>query len=126
MKWTRQLGEKFLELLPDAKAVACDEGGRGYWYKHTPSEGGCMWNEKSKHYLGHFQCDNWKESLVVKKWVPKKGDRYYVPSPEYGSLWFSAFWYEDYLNRERFKNNLVCKTKEEAIEKAKKMLEAVK
>ena len=53
-------------------------------------------------------------------------DEYYYPIPSDRDLWESRLWIGDNYDNSRFSRGLVCKTKEEAIDMAKKMLAVVK
>lgn len=62
---------------------------------------------------------------VVPLWKPIGRERYYVPSIDKPMLFTCWAWENDELDRYRFERGLVCRTKEDAIELAKKMLAAV-
>ena len=67
------------------------------------------------------------ETEVVKlSWKPAVYDEYYYPIPSDRDLWESRLWIGDNYDNSRFSRGLVCKTKEEAIDMAKKMLAVVK
>jgi len=68
MKWTPALAKKLFGLLPEAKALAMDEDLEAFWYVDTPKIGDDSWYGKiyQGHYLGKFECDNWKESLFLR------------------------------------------------------------
>ena len=67
------------------------------------------------------------ETEVVKlPWKPAVYDEYYYPIPSDRDLWESRLWIGDNYDNSRFSRGLVFKTKEEAIEMAKKMLAVVK
>ena len=67
------------------------------------------------------------ETEVVKlPWKPKMRERYYYPIPSDRDLWESCLWVGDNYDNNRFSRGLVCKTEEEAIDMAKKMLAVVK
>ena len=67
------------------------------------------------------------ETEVVKLfWKPAVYDEYYYPIPSDRDLWESRLWIGDNYDNSRFSRGLVCKTKEEAIDMAKKMLAVVK
>lgn len=61
---------------------------------------------------------------VVDKWVPDDGDKYYMPCV-YDIEPNEDFWAELSYELDYMKRGLVCRTKEEAIEKAKRMLKAL-
>lgn len=63
---------------------------------------------------------------IGEKWTPKRGEYYYVPDPLIESLYSGYAWDNDSIDRRNSKSGLVFKTKEKAIETAKKMLEIVK
>lgn len=60
-------------------------------------------------------------------WKPNLNEMYYVPYIN-GAItnYTKSVWKNDEIDLLRYNANLVCRTKEEAIEKAKKMLAAVK
>ncbi|WP_288763436.1 hypothetical protein [uncultured Mitsuokella sp.] len=60
------------------------------------------------------------------KMRPKNGETYYVPHPFSKSMYSSQEWAGDSIDRRVEERGLMFKTKEEAIEAAKKMLEVVK
>ena len=67
------------------------------------------------------------ETEVVKlPWKPAVYDEYYYPIPSDRDLWESRLWIGDNYDNSRFSRGLICKTKEEAIDMAKKMLAVVK
>ena len=67
------------------------------------------------------------ETEVVKlPWKPAVYDEYYYPIPSDRDLWESCLWVGDNYDNSRFSRGLVCRTKEEAIDMAKKMLAVVK
>ena len=60
-------------------------------------------------------------------WKPKMKEMYYSPWVDGGKLdYIYLSWNNDSVNLARYDAGLVCRTKEEAIDKAKKMLAAVK
>lgn len=59
------------------------------------------------------------------RWAPKYGETYYCPEPDDEPKYFSEKWDGNELDNLLFSRNLVCKTKEEAIALAEKMLKAV-
>ena len=60
-----------------------------------------------------------------KKWKPKMKEEYFTPFLHPEVLYSSYEWDNHYVEMWRLNNNLVCKTKIEAIAKAKKMLKAI-
>ena len=65
----------------------------------------------------------------VKKlpWKPKNDEGYYSPCVSEGIANYDYhYWNNEQIDLPRYNANLVCRTKEEALEKAKKMLAAVK
>lgn len=68
--------------------------------------------------------DEWLEDFC-EKWVPKCGEIYYVPEPTFSDLQIARAWFGDIIDNMFFRRNLVCKTSEEAIEKANKMLDVL-
>lgn len=67
------------------------------------------------------------QEKVEKQWKPRPDEEFYYPDPTIQGLYLSATWTNGSEWRELLlKRGLVFKTKEEAIEKAKKMLEVIK
>lgn len=67
-----------------------------------------------------------KEIMKLSDDWPKKGDTYYFPDITEDPGFDSYIWSGN-VTEQRMKNNgLVCRTKEEALEKRAKMLEAIK
>jgi len=76
-----------------------------------------------------------KEQLIssgwifpVEKWTPELGEEYYVPTPISidNQHFYSTIWENDEIDNHRLANNVVCRTKEEAIALTDKMLGAMK
>ena len=74
-----------------------------------------------------------KEDLIacgfifpVKKWTPEIGEDYYVPNLSDVSKYDSYQWNNDGIDERHLANNLVCRTKEEAIALIDKMLGVIK
>lgn len=63
---------------------------------------------------------------IISKWELKERECYYVPDIDRKSLYWKFVWTNNAENNYRLEKNQVCRTKEEAIEKAKKMLNAIK
>ena len=60
-------------------------------------------------------------------WKPQEDERYYFPCVSEGIANYGYYcWLNSEIGIARYNAGLVCRTKEEAIEKAKKMLAAVK
>ena len=67
------------------------------------------------------------ETEVVKlPWKPKMDEKYYIPSIFDWDFYKYNFWFNDECDEKYYKRGLVFKTKEEAIDMAKKMLAVVK
>jgi hypothetical protein len=62
------------------------------------------------------------QETVEEKWKPKMGETYYTPDWISSNLYYRYDWDDGLADKRFFEGGLVCKTKEEAIEKAKKML----
>lgn len=57
-------------------------------------------------------------------WKPIRGQEYYMPSIEDGHPDFCGYtWSDNRKCNERYNSGLVCRTTDEAVEKAKKILE---
>ena len=73
----------------------------------------------------HKEGKDWdavNKKVVGYVWRPKKGEEYYVACIYNNRLWEVDFWQEDADERRLFDNGLVFKTSEEAIARAKRML----
>ena len=67
------------------------------------------------------------ETEVVKlPWKPKMDEKYYIPSIFDWDFYKYNFWLNDECDEKYYKRGLVCKTKEAAIDMAKKMRAVVK
>ena len=83
----------------------------------------------------HKSADNanyTKEDLIsygwifpVEKWTPEMDEDYYVPNITDKDKNDTSVWVNDEMDNYRLANNLVCRTKEEAIALTDKMLGAV-
>lgn len=63
--------------------------------------------------------------IVEKPRTPARGSFFYTPDFECKELFKPSIWANEPQQLEAYKNGVVCKTPDEAIEMAKKMLEAV-
>jgi len=88
---------------------------------------------------GLYDRDNYKDDetflglilgkyKIKKQWKPKTYEVYYVPQIYYneGYLYEIFIWNDSVFDKIMLRRNLVCKTEEEAIALAKKMLEVAK
>lgn len=86
--------------------------------------------DTSVHYFPISKTTQWEiverdgKEYKEEKWIPRAGYEYYFPDISYQKLDYCCVWTDDGNDRWRLKNNLVFKTKEEAIERAKAMLKA--
>lgn len=66
--------------------------------------------------------------IIKLPWKPQKGETYYIPcimtQPKY--MYSTLWWSNDDYDKEYYRMGLVCKTSEEAIALAEKMLDTVK
>lgn len=76
----------------------------------------------------HLIEDNFKLEVEEGKWKPLFGERYYYPITDYGYADYdsSTLIGECDPGSKRIENNMVFKTKEEAITAAQKMLDVLK
>ena len=110
-----EVGEEWKNDVGDTYKIT----DKGLYYKWTPTG----WDECDRHDYNRLLTGKLKPV-----WKPKVGDRYYYPffiADESERYVFTCWgdtdgdkWYRD--------NDLMFKTKEEAIECANKMLEAIK
>jgi hypothetical protein len=56
------------------------------------------------------------------KWIPEDGERYYFPADKSHDSYGFTYWHNTDVDKRFLKNNLVCKTKEQAIELAEDKL----
>ena len=102
----------------------------GYRYKITSMYGVMFYNPNTK--LWQVCTENTffkmiKEGKFIKKWTPKDGDKVYFPSFQYTDLYdYTEYIYEDDHANEMLKSGLYFRTKEEAIECAKKIIKQMK
>lgn len=88
------------------------------------SDDGVTW-ERAKAIV--LKCLLMGDARIIKlPWNPAVYDEYYYPIPSDRDLWESRLWIGDNYDNSRFSRGLVCKTKKEAIDMAKKMLAVVK
>lgn len=66
-----------------------------------------------------------KVTITKKYWRPKNGEKYFMPDLIFGlQKYFTySFWKDEYLDNLRYENNLVFRTKEEAIAEAERILQ---
>jgi len=62
----------------------------------------------------------------VEKWVPERGMAYFIPDLFAENKYTVSSWFDRKFDNHWLANNLVCRTKEEAIALTDKMLTAVK
>lgn len=68
-----------------------------------------------------------KEGNFTKKWTPKDSDTVYFPSFQCSDLYdYKTYYSDDEYDKEMLKNGLYFKTKEEAVECAKKIIKKMK
>jgi len=79
--------------------------------------------DDSEFYIQHqkdLENAGWK--LVEPKWIPEEGDTYFHPEITIRELYIDEEWDGLNIDQHRLKHNLVFKTKEEAIARAKDIL----
>lgn len=62
----------------------------------------------------------------LKQWIPNKYDNFYSPAITNSNLYVQNVWIDDVSDNRLLENNLVYKTKEEAIFVSKKLLDTLK
>jgi len=73
----------------------------------------------------HKEGKDWdavNKKVVDYVWKPKKGEEYYIPQPASGDLYEKYMWSNDDLDNRWHKSGLIYRTKEEAVARAKRML----
>ena len=63
--------------------------------------------------------------IVKIKWKPNLDDTYYIPSVM-TTYFDSLLWHDNFIDRFLYDSGVVCRTKEEAVEMTKKMIDAIK
>lgn len=121
------LANKFLELMPGWQAIAVDQDNRMNWFSSSPAIQDDYWVRKDNigefGYMGKIPYEgNWRDSLVVRKWIPKMKEVYFIPSICYSDLFQGTIWGGFLDDFHRLDHNLVFKTKEEAVLRAKELL----
>lgn len=59
--------------------------------------------------------------------MPKENETYFIPNIDAGEARSTECqWKDDYKNKQRYKKYMVCKTEDEALDKARYMLDALK
>lgn len=64
--------------------------------------------------------------LWERKWIPDIGERFYIADPTQQDFWNIDCWQDTHTNNYRLRLGLVFKTKREAIEHGKKIVEMIK
>lgn len=126
--------EEVFNLIPEANFVAVDSYNIAFFCSFKPEIAGSIWRIKSldenQGWLSKVNLNglDWKDSLRERKWVPNEGDTVYTLDVHCLHDYFYEITYRKsspscvtWLER-----GLLFRTKEEAIEAAKRMLEAVK
>lgn len=101
--------------VPNMLFMITDEGAKFFNYEDK------KWHTSS--ILSDIFCGSYKN--IEKKWKPARYENYYFPTPITKVLWAYTKWVDSPNDNTRYERGLVCKTKEEAISLAKKMLTAV-
>lgn len=116
---------KLLELLPEAKAVAMDKNNELHWYKGIPNSSiNVIWHSlASYYYLGKIDYSgDWRDTLMVKMWKPENGDFYFKPNINNPLLYDHDCWNNHNIDFHCLKHSLIFKTREEAVIRAKELL----
>ena len=67
------------------------------------------------------------ETGVVKlTWKPRDNEHYFIPDITTPEMFSYLEWTNDYVDNHMYKHGLICRTKEEAIEKAELLMEYFK
>ena len=85
--------------------------------------------ENGIFYIRDYMFQNLITGKLKPVWKPKSRETYYIPDIPWeheGGRYSYAAWLNDSLDQFRFKNNLVFRTKEEAIERANEILKVLK
>lgn len=115
-----ELGEKFKLLYSD---------GTEREEKFTITENGLKNTESGLYDCTDIYMDMLRGCYDIKKlpWKPAISQGYYIPRIEDGRADYSGYiWSDSHTCDKRYDNGLVCRTTDEAIEKAEKMLAVLK
>lgn len=114
-----ELGEKFILLSPNGDNPKGEYVITSNGLKRTES--------------GLYDCTDTLMCMLLgcyeikKPWKPKEGDTYHFPNIWFGiPLTEEDEWEGDTRDRKRYEANMVCKTTDEALKKAEKMLAALR
>ena len=127
MKYTKEIGRKLLECLPEEYvAVVCDKNGECYAYSKVPITMKDEWysNNGGDDFLlmVYEKNPDWKDSLIVReKWVPQECELSYIALPD-NLQYCTSTHYLTKTDKHLLQRNLIFRTKEEAIKRAKEML----
>lgn len=122
-----ELGEPFTLLNSNG-----DEDKNGYIFTENGLE------KSDEHINGIYEqtkgCDVILANMFrgyydIKKipWKPQDNDKYYFPNVQCGEAYATAaIWLDRPNDRQRYEAGMVCKTADESVEKAEKMLAALK
>ena len=69
---------------------------------------------------------NGQLAIVGVPQLPRKEEYYYVPDINAGDKYFCCIWYGNEVDMERYHAGLVCRTKNEAVKLAQRMLKLAK
>lgn len=70
--------------------------------------------------------NGWKLEGKAERWKPENVEEYFFPCPHHSDVYGSCLWRQDEIDRFRMDNNLVFRTKEEAIAASEVMLDSIK
>ena len=89
---------------------------------------GCFFRDNPYIVRNHFLGDliSGRYSIKQKSWKPKNGEDYYVPAIHFPDYYDCMTWMSHQNDIYRLDNGLVFKTEQEAIAKAKEILEMLK
>jgi len=81
----------------------------------------------SEIWFNNFLGEDFKITITKRApWVPKVGEKYYIPTPERTILWDGTRYDADDYDLLMIKRGMAFKTQKEAEDCAKKMLDAIK
>lgn len=115
MKYTNEVGDKLLDLLPERIVRIWVDSSSDLIFKI---------NEGAVLNLGKVECDDWGSSLVIRKYKPSINRPYWTPWILDTELVKEIRWRNDEVDHWRFENGLVCEHRSEAVDKAEKMIKA--
>lgn len=121
--YDEQFRQEVFNLIPMANFISVNIDDRCFWHYKKPLINAGFWNGDSNDLGKVIPTCNWKDSLFERKWVPNENDIVWICTISNTQLVNDSYWY-NYIRYQKhlLDNNLVFKTKEEAIARSKQLL----